>query len=77
MATMNFSVPETVKKAFNETFDKQNKSAIIVHLMTEAIEEERQKARRAALIDRLLALRSGVQAVKPAEIRAARRAGRP
>ncbi len=77
MATMNFSVPETVKKAFNETFDKQNKSAIIVRLMIEAIEAERQKARRAALIDRLLALRGSVQPVKPAEVKAARRAVRP
>jgi len=77
MATMNFSVPETVKKAFNETFDKQNKSAVIVRLMTEAIEEAQQKARRAALIERLITLRGGVTPVRPAEIAKARRAGRP
>ena len=41
MATVNFSVPEDVKNAFNETFRNRNKSAIIADLMREAVERER------------------------------------
>ena len=37
MATVNFSVPEDVKAAFNETFRGQNKSTIIAELMREAV----------------------------------------
>jgi len=38
MSTVNYSVPEDVKKAFNKTFKNQNKSAIIAELMVEAVE---------------------------------------
>ena len=37
MATVNFSVPDDVKEAFNEAFEGQNKSAIVTELMREAI----------------------------------------
>jgi len=33
VATVNFSVPDEVKEAFNQTFEGQNKSAIIAALM--------------------------------------------
>ena len=36
MATVNFSVPDDVKDAFNETFKDRNKSAIVADLMREA-----------------------------------------
>ena len=50
MATVNFSVPEDVKAAFNATFAGANKSAIIAELMREAVEREqrRQESRKAS-----------------------------
>ncbi len=43
MATINFSVPEDVKAAFNETFSQQNKSAVIADLMREAVARARSR----------------------------------
>ena len=37
MATVNFSVPEDVKQAFNAAFEGQNKSAVLTQLMREAV----------------------------------------
>ncbi|NWG75899.1 MAG: hypothetical protein HXY24_15075, partial [Rubrivivax sp.] len=54
MGTVNFSVPDDVKAAFNETFAGQNKSAIIADLMREAVERARRRQRSRAAIDRLL-----------------------
>ena len=48
MFTMNFSVPEDVKAAFNEAFADQNKSAVVVQLMREAI--ARAQAQRSAAL---------------------------
>ncbi len=59
MATVNFSVPDDVKDAFNKTFAGRNKSAIVAALMTRAVEEEKQRKRQARAIDRLLARREG------------------
>ena len=42
MAFMNFSVPQDVKDAFNATFQRKNKSAVITELMIEAIEREQR-----------------------------------
>ena len=42
MAFMNFSVPQDVKDAFNATFKRKNKSAIISELMMKAIEREQR-----------------------------------
>ena len=33
MATMNFSIPDDVKEAFNKAFEGENKSAVITRLM--------------------------------------------
>ena len=38
MSTVNFSVPDDVKEAFNATFAGQNKSAVIADLMREAVQ---------------------------------------
>ena len=46
MPTVNFSVPEDVKLAFNTTFDGQNKSAVIAELMREAVERAQSRRRR-------------------------------
>ena len=37
MSTIDFSVPEDVKEAFNATFAGQNKSAILAQLLREAV----------------------------------------
>lgn len=77
MATVNFSVPEEVKQAFNETFKNQNKSAIIADLMREAIERTRQRQRQSEAIDRILTLRAQTEPVSAAALRVAREEGRP
>lgn len=46
MATVNFSVPEQVKKLFNATFSGKNKSQVIADLMLKAVEEQRRQKRR-------------------------------
>ena len=33
MATMNFSIPDDIREAFNREFSAQNKSALIARLM--------------------------------------------
>jgi metal-responsive CopG/Arc/MetJ family transcriptional regulator len=78
MATVNFSVPEEIKQAFQETFAKENRSAIIARLMQDAVEDRKRQERRAAAIDALLELgeRKGL-ALSDREISRARRAGRP
>lgn len=76
MATVNFSIPDDVRKAFNKAYAQQNKSAVIADLMREAVARKaRIKARRSAL--RRIAGRSrGREAVSDAKIRAARADGR-
>jgi hypothetical protein len=76
-STVNFSVPEEVKRAFNEAFAGENKSAVIAGLMERAIEERQQRLRRAAAIDALLEQRRTQRSVIAAKVAAARRAGRP
>lgn len=72
MATVNFSVPEEVKQAFNSEFAKENKSAILTRLMQQAIEEHRMKKRRDEAIDMILALREKQAMVYSQEIANAR-----
>jgi len=57
MATLNFSVPEDVRREFNALFANENKSAILTKLMRQAIEEKKQQQRRAMAIDKILQLR--------------------
>ena len=77
MATVNFSVPDEVKKAFNEAFAGENKSAILAKLMQQAIENRERLRRRAAAIDALLKPRAKQKPVTDRQIAQARRAGRP
>lgn len=77
MATVNFSVPEEIKEAFQKAFANENRSAIIARMMQEAVEERTRQQRRAAAIDALLDLRSRQRPVSSKEIDKARRAGRP
>ena len=77
MATVNFSVPDDVKDAFNETFRGRNKSAVIADLMREAVERARRRERSREAVDRILERRRGRPVLSDEEIRRARRDGRP
>ncbi len=77
MGTVNFSVPDDVKRAFDEAFAGQNKSGVLTQLMRRAIEEKKLQERRAAAANALLKLRRRQRPVTDTEIRKARRAGRP
>ena len=77
MATMNFSVPEDVKKQFDKVFEGKNKSAVLTQLMQQAIEERKREGRRKRAIDHLLALREQAPRVTDKDIRLARTQGRP
>lgn len=77
MSTVNFSVPEGVKKVFNETFQGQNKSAVIADLMLEAVERARSKQRSKDAYLNILARRQHAPTVTVAQLRAAREEGRP
>ncbi len=77
MATVNFSVPQDVKEAFDKAFGRQNKSAVLTELMREAVEERRRRQQRAKAIEQLLALRKRSRRVTDQAVRAARRRGRP
>ena len=72
MATVNFSVPEEIKQAFNHTFANENKSAILAKLMKQAIEERKAKQQRAKAIDAILDLRSKQKPISASKIDQAR-----
>ena len=74
---VKFSVPEELKRSFNEAFAGENKSAVIARLMQQAIEDRQRQRRRAVAIDALLELRHSQGPVGEEEIAAARRQGRP
>ena len=77
MATVNFSVPEQVKRDFDKAFSQQNKSAVIADLMRDAVARKNQlKARRGAL-RRIAARRHTREAVSERMFRSARENGRP
>jgi len=77
MSTVNFSVPEDVKNAFNATFEGQNKSAVIADLMREAVERAQSKQRSKKAYRSILARRKHAPTVTEAQFRAAREEGRP
>jgi len=77
MSTVNYSVPDEVKKAFNKTFEGKNKSAIISKLMLEAIEREERRLRHRDSVDRIVYRREHAPVVSDEEIRSAREKDRP
>jgi len=77
MATVNYSVPEAVKAAFNKAFAGENKSAIIARLMQEAVEEKERAKLRKEAVRKILELRRHAPTATDEEIRAAREEGRP
>lgn len=77
MATINFSVPDDIKEAFNKTFKGENKSAILSRMMRDAVEERKRQKRRMAAVNAILRLRADSIAVTDDEIHQAREYGRP
>ena len=81
MGTMNFSIPDDVKEAFNEVFQGENKSAVVTGLMRRAIEERQQRAKHDdafdALMEELLRARAQDPPMSDEEIRRIRIEGRP
>jgi len=77
MATVNFSVPDEIKDAFNEAFKGKNKSAVIAALMQDAVEQKRRRELTHAAVKRILDRRASAPRVASGEIETARRKGRP
>ena len=77
MATVNFSVPDDIKKRFNQVFADQNRSHLIAELMKQAIDEYERQQQRARAIDALLLLRAKQKPISDKAIRLARHRGRP
>jgi len=53
MATVSFSIPDDVRDRFDVVFKGQNKNAVIMTLMLNAIEEEERRRRSLSLVERL------------------------
>jgi len=77
MATVNFSVPEDIKKAFNKTFKGENKSAILSRLMRDAVEKRERQQRRKVAVEEILRLRDHSSKASDEDIHGLRIVGRP
>ena len=77
MATVNFSVPDEVKDAFNATFFDVNKSAVIADLMREAVERARRKQASDGAVDAILARRRRAPVRSASELACSRTSNRP
>ena len=76
MPTVNFSVPEDVRDAFNAAFEGQNKSAVIAALMREAVERAEQRRRSVSAYKRIAKRRAQAPVTTTKQVRAARNQGR-
>ncbi len=76
MATVNFSVPDDVRKAFNKMFAGENKSGILTQLMKRAIEERAVQARREAAFRQLVEGRRRRPRLRDKDLGKLRKAGR-
>jgi len=72
MATVNFSVPNEVEDAFNETFKDMNKSAVIAELMLEAVERAQRKQRSHEAIASILERRARMKPISAEAVQAVR-----
>jgi hypothetical protein len=77
VATVNFSVPDEVKAAFDDAFGDQNKSAIVAELMRRAVRERQLQTRREKLFRQFGAARAHRPSVTSEETHRTRKAGRP
>jgi hypothetical protein len=55
MATMNFSLPDTLKARFDAAFVGENKSAVLAGLVDQAIERKQIESRRKEVLARVRA----------------------
>lgn len=76
MGTVNFSVPDDVKEAFNAVFEGQNKSAIVTQLLREAVQRAQLKQRSRSAIARILKAHPKAPVRSTKRLRAARESGR-
>ena len=77
MGTVNFSIPDDLKEAFNTAFAGRNKSAVIAELMREAIDREASRRRSREAAGRLLARHAEAPVRSAAALQAAREKNRP
>lgn len=77
MTTVNFSVPDDVKQAFNAAFEGQNKSAVLTQLMRDAVQRVEEQRRSRAAIGRILGRTSAAPQRSAAALDKARKAHRP
>jgi hypothetical protein len=77
MATVNFSVPDDVKLAFDKMFGGQNKSAVLADLMRKAVAEERRRKDRKRIFRALTEGRIRRPRLSDKAIRTSRETGRP
>ena len=77
MTTVNFSVPEDVKQAFNAAFEGQNKSAVLTQLMRDAVAQAEVQRRREEAARRILAGQATAEARSTKQLMKARQTGRP
>ena len=78
MATMNFSIPDDVKDAFNKAFEGQNKSAVAADYLMRAVEDENRRKQDVDFLERIRAryANSG-RSYSAEEIKRLREDGRP
>ncbi len=77
VATMNFSVPDDVKEAFNAAFADTNKSAVLTQLMRDAIDQLHEQRRREAAAARILSRRKSAPDRSASALASTRARGRP
>ena len=77
MSTVNFSVPEEVKQAFDAAFTGRNKSAIIAGLMREAVERDLRRQRSESAYLSIVRRRKRAPSITEKQFQAARAKGRP
>ncbi len=77
MATMNFSIPDEIKQAFNREFAGRNKSAIVSELMQQAIGNAQRQRERETAFRLLTRERTGRRPLTDDQIRQARESDRP
>jgi hypothetical protein len=71
MATMNFSIPDDVKEAFNKAFEGENKSAVVADLMRKAVDDRARRRRSVDFVERMRRIRASGQPVSDEEIKRA------
>ena len=77
MGTVNFSIPDDLREAFNAAFTGHNKSAVVAGLMREAIERAERRQRSRLAINRLLERHAQAPVREASALQAAREKDRP